>query len=331
MRVAVTGASGFVGGAVVRDLAARGYDVLACSRRAPAVLPAGVRHLAWDLRAGPLQGAAHPGDVDGVVHCAAVVGDGGSNSAAWVVNVEGTRAVRATFAKARFVQVSSGSVYDPTTPSVRIHEDQGPTAERGVRPFGYLNAYGATKAAAEYWLAVDAARPDRGPVVVLRPHAVYGPGDTTLLPRIEGALVAGRWLPLPGGGEAMHHLTHVTTLAASVRAALTADLSPEVVAGVPLVANVADAEPVLLRQIVELLMLARGRNVRVVPVPVPERTALRAAALAERAAALAGKEPRLSRYSLSHLAMERTYDLTVLRDRLGVEPPETSILGAGFW
>ncbi|GAA1874745.1 NAD(P)-dependent oxidoreductase [Myceligenerans crystallogenes] len=329
MRVVVTGASGFVGGAVVRDLAGRGHEVVACSRRVPAALPDGVRHVAWDLRDGPLTGRAHPGDVDVVVHCAAAVGDGGSQAAAWVVNVEGTRAVRATFEKARFVHVSSGSVYDPTTPSVRIREDQGPTARAGAWRIRYLNAYGATKAAAERWLAASASEPDRGPVVVLRPHAIYGPGDTTLLPRLESVLVADRWLPLPGGGATMHHLTHVDTLAAAVNAALEAEIAPEVAAGVPLVANVADAEPVRLKPIVELLMLARGRHVQVVP--LPERTVRRAAVLAERVASWTGREPRLSRYALSHLAMERTYDLTVLRERLGVEPPETSVMGAGSW
>src|SRR5690606_14012171 len=190
MRVAVTGSSGFVGGAVARDLAAHGHEVVAFSRRPPRLpdeLGDRVSHQAWDLRDGPLPKEDRPERVDAVVHCGAAVGDGGRHARAWVVNVEGTRAVRETFPEARFVHVSSGSVYDPRTPSVAATEVEAPAR-------GYLNAYGSTKAAAERYLAADAAREDRGPVVVLRPHAVYGPGDTTLLPRIEAAAV-GAWLP----------------------------------------------------------------------------------------------------------------------------------------
>lgn len=329
MRVAVTGASGFVGGAVVRDLATRGHEVLALARRVPAWrVPDSVTVRLWDLRTGPLRKeVAHDaGEIDAVVHAGAAVGDGGSHARAWLVNVEGTRAVRETFPQARFVHVSSGSVYDPHLPSVRVREDAAPPS--GTGEVRYLNVYAGTKAAAERYLAADAAREDRGPVVMLRPHAVYGPGDTTLLPRLERAAL-GRWLPLPGGGEVLQHLTHVDTLATAVRAALVADLTPEIAAGRALVVNVADAEPVVLREIVELLMFARLRRVRVVPVPL--EAAVRVATASERVARWLRGEPRLSRYALSHLALERTYDLTVLRERLGVEPPKTSVRGAMGW
>jgi nucleoside-diphosphate-sugar epimerase len=324
MRVAVTGSSGFVGGAVVRDLAARGHEVIAFSRRVPC-LPVGSPHQAvhqvWDLRDGPLAKEDRPEHVDAVVHCGAAVRDGGSHARAWVVNVEGTRAVRESFPEARFVHVSSGSVYDPRTPSVAVTEAEAPAR-------GYVNAYGSTKAAAERYLTADAARGDRGPVIVLRPHAVYGPGDTTLLPRLESAAV-GAWLPIPGGGKVRQHLTHVDTLVLAIRASLVADVEPEAAAGRPLVANVADARPVDLHETLELLMFARFRPVQVVDIPVRLANAL--AWAGERVSRWTGREPRLSRYAISHLAMERTYDLTVLRERLGVDPAPTSLHGAMSW
>lgn len=309
---------------MIRDLAAHGHEVLAFSRRVPR-LPAGivdqVSHQIWDLRDGPLAKEDRPEDVDAVVHCGAAVGDGGNHARAWVVNVEGTRAVRETFPEARFVHVSSGSVYDPRTPSVAATESEAPA-------HGYLNAYGSTKAAAERYLAADAARDDRGPVVVLRPHAVYGPGDTTLLPRLESAAI-GAWLPIPGSGKVLQHLTHVETLARAVRAALEVDVEPERTAGRPLVANVADARPVDLDETIELLMFARFRPVQVVRIPM--RLANVLAWAGERVSRWTGREPRLSRYAISHLAMERTYDLTVLRERLGVDPAPTSLHGAMSW
>ena len=159
----------------------------------------------------------------------------------------------------------------------------------------------------------------RGGVVILRPHAVYGPGDGTLLPRIEAA-VRGGFLVLPGGGRVRQSLTHVETLLAAVRSAATiedgalAAACPATDGGaVPLVVNVADAEPVVLRDAVVDVLRRRGVRVRVVAVPT-------------RSAA-----PRLTRYALSHLATERTYHLRVLREVLGVIPAPTSFAGAEHW
>ena len=73
--------------------------------------------------------------------------------------------------------------------------------ETEPRRHRFLSAYSATKAAAELEFAGTDA-------VILRPHAVYGPGDRTLLPRVIAA-VRGRTLTLPEGAKVDHTLTHV--------------------------------------------------------------------------------------------------------------------------
>lgn len=186
IRLAVTGATGFVGSAVVRAAIGRGWQVTAFGRRP------GSRY--WDLTAGPL---ADPPQVDAVVHCAAVT-DWGPAAPIRAATVDGTRAVAATFPLARLVQLSSASVYDPFTPSIDITEDAGPVNR-------YLTAYPAAKADAERALST---RPN---TVILRPHAVYGPGDPTLLPRLLSA-VRGRTLLMVGDGTARASLTGIDNL-----------------------------------------------------------------------------------------------------------------------
>ncbi len=291
MRIAVTGAAGFVGGAVVAAARARGWDVVALTRRE------------WDVTTGPLPA---PPVVDAVVHAAAAVTDGTAPGPVWRANLLGTRHVAASFPGARLVHVSTASVYDPFVPTVRAVESAAPVTR-------YATPYEASKAAAERLLA---GRPD---TVVLRPHAVYGPGDPTLLPRLLAA-VRGRSLILPGDGRARHTLTAIGTL---VDAALLA-ADP---AAPPGTYNVGDAEPVVLGETVRALLAERGVDVRVRHLPL--RPALAVAMSAELVAR--SGPPRLTRYAVRHLGHERTLDLTAARERLGLVPGPTSVTGAGTW
>ncbi|MBW8484349.1 NAD-dependent epimerase/dehydratase family protein [Actinomadura parmotrematis] len=309
MRVAVTGASGFVGGAVCRALAARGVETLAFGRR-PETPPGhlgGAAYRAWDLLDGPLADAP---DVDAVVHCAGSVTDWGPAADFFAANLGGTRAALATFPGARFVHVSTASVYDPFRPTVRAREDEAPVAR-------YLNAYGASKAAAERAVT---ARPGS---VVLRPHAVYGPGDTTLLPRVLSS-VRGPLLPAVGTGRQRISLTSVANL---VQACVLAATGP----AAPGVFNVTDAEPVLLDDALRAILAERGVAAR--PVYLPYRAARPLAAALEGAFLLARRPepPRLTRYAIGHLAVERTLDITAARTALGYDPAPTSFAGAAGW
>ncbi|SNS95205.1 Nucleoside-diphosphate-sugar epimerase [Streptosporangium subroseum] len=305
LRVGVTGASGFVGGAVCRAAVNEGWEVSAFGRR-PSVEPGqvgGAPYTPWDLL------GARPGlpELDVVIHCAGGVTDWGPRREIWAANVDGTRAVAAAFPDARFVHVSTASVYDPFRPTVMATEGMAPVSR-------YANAYGASKAAAEKSLEK---------AVVLRPHAVYGRGDTTLLPRILGVVRGGRLLAV-GDGRQRISLTSVDNLA---RACLLAAAGP-VECGV---FNVTDAEPVILDDALRAILRERGIDAE--PSYLPLNLVAPLAAAAEITFRLLGRPhpPRLTRYAAGHLAVERTLDITAARDRLRYRPAATSFAGAADW
>ncbi len=282
MRVAVTGASGFCGGAVARSLLAQGHDVVALGRR-PVDLG---EWRPWD--------AAHDTpDLTGaeaVVHLAAAVGDPrpGTDAREFErVNVDGARRLLATAGDRPVVWVSSSSVYDPRPDRSLVTEDH-PTAG------GHLNAYGRTKARGDR-LALDAG------AVVLRPRAVYGPGDTHLLPRLLRACRRGRIL-LPGPDVTLS-LTHVDNLASACVAALGWE---------PGAYNVADEAPARRDATVAAVLsaaLARPVTVGHLPLPVTHGAAGALDALAR----VTRREPLLTPYAVDTLAHPFCLDTTRAR------------------
>lgn len=310
MRLAVTGASGFIGGALCRAAVAAGHDVLAYGRRAQldAAHVAGAPYESWDITSGPLTVAPR---VDAVVHCAGSVTDHGRPAELLAANGDGTRSVLATFRDAaRFVHVSTASVYDPRVPTMRARE----SAADGVR---HRDPYGHSKSAAEH--AVRTLRPD---AVILRPHAVYGPGDTTLLPRLLDAVRRGRLVAV-GTGRQLVALTAIGNLTTACL------LAAEASAGVAGTFNVTDAEPLMLDDALRAFIAARGLRAR--PVYLPLRVALPLAAVAEAVGRATRRPPPLTRYAVRHLALERTLDISAACDRLGYRPAVTSFEGADQW
>jgi nucleoside-diphosphate-sugar epimerase len=197
MRIAVTGASGFCGSAVARAV---GADVVALGRKPG---PLG-EHRPWDAtRDRPdLTG------VDAVIHLAAAVGDPRPGAAVEArfraVNLDGTRRLLDAADGRPVVWVSTASVYRPGPYPAPVGEDHPTDRQR--------TAYGRTKAAGEH-LAQQAG------AVVLRPRAVYGPGDPHLLPRLRRAVRGGTaWLP---GPDIRLSLTAVENLADACLQALT--------------------------------------------------------------------------------------------------------------
>ncbi|MFC5746887.1 NAD-dependent epimerase/dehydratase family protein [Actinomadura rugatobispora] len=323
MKVAVTGASGFVGGAVCRALAERGIETHAYGRRTVVdrAHVGGASYRSWDLTQGPLLDAP---EVNAVIHCAGSVSDWGRASTLFATNLTGTKNALAAFPKARFVHVSTASVYDPYSPTVMAKEHEAPAPR-------YLNAYGASKAAAERAvLSVMRGHgralwrgPSRREALILRPHAVYGPGDTTLLPRVLSS-VRGPVLTAVGRPRQRVSLTSVANLA---QACLLAACGP-VGTGVY---NITDAEPVTLDEAFRALLGERGVKARPVYLPAAPVRSLAAAVEGAYLLARRPQPPTLTRYAIGHLAVERTLDITAARSVLGYEPAATTFAGAAAW
>jgi nucleoside-diphosphate-sugar epimerase len=304
MRIAVTGATGFIGGAVAHALADADHEVVGFGRRPHGWSHPHARYRVWDLTAGPLRGDR---DFDAVVHCAALADDWAPRERAMAANRDGTRTVVHTFPRARIVHLSTSSVYDAFAPNVLVSEEDGPARR-------FLSSYAESKAFAEFELAGADA-------VILRPHAVYGPGDTTLLPRLLERVRARR-LVLPEAGEVRHSLTGIDNLVLAVRRAL----DPASPRGTY---NIADDTPVLLSAVLREVLERRGIDARITGIPYDVAFGL--ARSLELAARVTRRRPATTRYAVSQLGRERTLDLTRARELLHYQPAPTSLAGAERW
>ncbi|MBB6098679.1 nucleoside-diphosphate-sugar epimerase [Deinobacterium chartae] len=306
MTVAVTGATGFLGGALTRRLLAEGLEVRALGRdpqRGAALSALGARFVPLDLEDARGLRAAVQG-CDTVFHCAARSSPWGPHRAFYAANVLGTRQVvqACLNAGARLVHVSTPSLYFRYGGGLQVREDH-PLP----RP---VNAYAATKRAAEHEVAAGQARGLEA--VVLRPRALFGPGDTSVLPRLLAALERGR-LPVIGSEDTVTDLTYIDN---AVDALLLAARSAAAVGGTY---NITNGEPVRLWPAVRRLADRLG-----LPGPgrrLPFQVAFGAAALLEGVhAALGLGEPVLTRYTVSVVARSATLDISAARRDLGYAP-----------
>lgn len=214
MRIFVTGASGFVGGAATRKFVAGGHDVRAMSRsdRSDAAIRGlGAVPVRCDLE--NVQ-AAHIGDAELVLHCAAFVEQWGPRDAWKRFNVDGTAAMLAAAraaGAARFIHISTESVLWRGQ-HLRDVDETYPLAPDSPYPYSW------TKARAEQ--LVTAANAPNFTTLILRPRFIWGPGDTTLLPVIRKMAASGQWMWV-GGGSARTSTTHIDNLVHAIELALT--------------------------------------------------------------------------------------------------------------
>jgi nucleoside-diphosphate-sugar epimerase len=301
--ILVTGATGFVGNALVRRLAAERScnDVVAAVRRSNLSWPEGVRGVqVGNLLPTTDWGASFHG-VDAVVHCAArvhVMQDDASDPLQVYreVNVDGTLNLALQAAQAgvrRFVFVSSIKVNgESTLPGRPFSADGEPNP---------LDPYGVSKLEAEQGLWQLAARTGME-VVIVRPPLVYGPGVKANFASMMRWV--SRSVPLPLGrinnARSMVALDNLVDL-------LVTCLKHPAAAGQTFL--VSDGDDVSTTELLRRTALAMGKRALLVPVP---------ASWLEVVASLLGKRAMAQRLCDSlQVNMDKT------RSMLGWEPPLT--------
>ncbi len=305
LRVLVTGASGMLGRRTAERLVAAGHDVRTFQRR-----PAGVAGASDSLGSltDPAAVARAVEGRDAVVHLAAKVSVSGPREEYERVNVEGTRtlltAARMVGVR-RFVQVSSPSVAH--TGGSLVGAGAGPAEPERAR-----GHYARTKAAAEQ-LALRADDADLA-VVAVRPHIVWGPGDTQLVERVVERSRTGR-LPLLDHGAVLIDTLYVDNAADALVAAL--ERAPQV-RGQALV--VTNGEPRPVGDLIAGICRAAGA-----PVPgwrVPAALARAAGAVVEAVWAVrpGRDEPPMTRFLAEQLSTAHWFDQRRTRELLGWEP-----------
>lgn len=295
MKVLVTGASGFLGQATAAAVRDAGHDVRTFQRRPSGV--AGVTDVAGTMTDAAALARAVEG-VDAVVHLAAKVSLAGDPAEFVRVNVDGTRllvdAARAA-GVARFVFVSSPSVAH--TGSSLSGADAGPAEPARAR-----GDYARTKAAAEL-VALGADGPGFA-VVAVRPHLVWGPGDTQLVGRIVDRARAGR-LPLLDSGAALIDTLYVDNAASAMVAALDHAADDDVHGNAYVVTN---GEP---RPVADLLAgICSASGVRAPTRHVPAAVARVAGSLVEAVWRVrpGQDEPPMTRFLAEQLSTAHWFD-----------------------
>jgi nucleoside-diphosphate-sugar epimerase len=287
--IALTGATGFIGRALLKELPQRGYRVRVLLRRPSEVPPEASSVVIGDI-ARPQNMTAALRDVDAVIHSAGLAHamSGQPEDDYRAINTEATIALGRAAQRAgvkRFVFLSSIRAQTGPASETVLTEDQTPAP---------TDAYGRSKLEAEQGLATLAID-----WVALRPVLVYGPG-------VKGNMAALLDLarspyPLPLGAlKARRSLLSLDNLVEAVDLLLKRDgpiRRPFIV---------ADSEPLDPAEMIRALRRGLGRRAGLVPVPP---------ALLHAAARLAGREEAFQR-----LANPLVASAEALR-RCGWQPP----------
>jgi nucleoside-diphosphate-sugar epimerase len=259
MKVLVTGATGFLGRAIVAELLQNGLEVLTTAKSAsasdlPGYFPADIAD------AESLNSLENIGEIDAIIHAAGLAHQfkETDRDKFWKVNVEGTKNIVALAAKLKakkFVLISSVAVYGAAKKSFGGFEE-----DSACQPSGF---YAESKLEAEK--ATDEVCSNNSiDLIILRPATIIGEDDRGNVSRLMRAIDRRRFLWL-GNGKNLKSLVYKTDVARACLIFLGNSRAENNRTGIY---NVT-AEPLSMREIVGEIAKALGKSVLPVHFPAP--------------------------------------------------------------
>ncbi|MGA1794161.1 MAG: NAD-dependent epimerase/dehydratase family protein [Thermoplasmatota archaeon] len=307
----VTGGGGFLGRAIIRKLLEGGYEVANYSRGDyPELRKMGVKVIRGDLSNLEETKRAFKG-FDVVFHVAAKVGYWGKKDDYWKVNVEGTKNVIEACLQNKIKELVFTS-----SPSVIFDgKDMEGVDESVPYPKEYDSPYSESKAEAERILL--AANSEQLRTISLRPHLIWGPGDTHLIPAIIERAKKGKITRI-GKGNNIADMVYVDNAAdAHVLADRALRDNPDCRGKAFFISN---DDPQNVWEFIDRLASLAGA--KPITRSVPTNLAFVGAVFTEAFYKMfkKGKDPPLSRFLVRELSTSHWYDISAAKKELGFVP-----------
>jgi len=305
MKIFVTGASGFIGGAITKNLS-ESHDVYCMSRseKSDSVIHSiGGLPIRCELNQVTHE---HLRGCDVVIHCAAFVKQWGTREEFWKNTVDGTAQlleVARSAGIARFIYLGTEAVYFHGQHMLNLDETM-PYPES--TPF----LYPETKAAAEK-LVLEANTPGFA-TISIRPRFVWGPGDKTILPVVIKAVKRNMYLWIDHG-HAKTVTTHIDNVVHAVNLVLIKGRGGDAY-------FVTDDEPTTVREFLTALLDTQG--IKITGMSIPSFVARMLGFAIESMWRLLHlkSEPPLTYFAASMASSECTININKARTELGYAP-----------
>lgn len=316
MKILVTGATGFLGKRTCEILVSQGHQVVGIGRNR-AKAPTGIKFIQADLTR-PLPPEVWQ-EAQVVVHCAAKSSVWGKYDDFYQNNVVATRLLAKQALQQGvkcFVHISSTSVYFDSKNHQQITEDMS-------LPKRKVNHYAETKFLAEQEIMKFIRK--GLPCIILRPRAIFGVGDSALLPRLLKVNNEKFFPEFTDNGGPLTDITYVDNVVEAIVCALHAPKSCH-----GQIYNITNGESILIQQTVKQLVENLGYSYHGKRIPFD--LAKMYACFLEKWYQLfyPEKEPPFTVYSISLIAKDQTFCMDKARRELGYQPKVTIAQGLAY-